>query len=305
MNFFNKFNKLTKRKIDYKKLFIVIGIILICGVLVVLNKNKSRALYKFTGTGTIENNLVTVEQYKTFYITYNDISYEYHFEEGMSWQNFINSDFNDGNIGIVGTELYFMSNNTEIRNNETAVIISDVILENANYITYTHSNLVLWDSATMDSLSDIPVTYSNGGYKKVDIYHDTYGNYVGKGENVLRFYTGYSNDYGTDYRSSYIIFEGINFSRYKTLEIKKVGLGAETFEGPTCGYSSNKKIPAHGKENSPSGWDAYKTFEYTGYFEKKTMTFDISSVNETKNIIILCHTFSAETDTGIYYIVLS
>ena len=28
MNFFNKFNKLTKRKIDYKKIFIVLGIIL-------------------------------------------------------------------------------------------------------------------------------------------------------------------------------------------------------------------------------------------------------------------------------------
>ena len=61
MNFFNKFNKLGKIKINYKKIFIVIGIILICVVLVVLNKNKSRAIFKFDGTGTTINSVVSGE----------------------------------------------------------------------------------------------------------------------------------------------------------------------------------------------------------------------------------------------------
>lgn len=168
--------------------------------------------------------------------------------------------------------------------------------------------LVLWDSGMMSALSDIPVTYSTGGEKKPDIYTDTYGNYVGSGHKILRLYTGYTygNDYYTeDKRSSYIIFKDIDFTGYKTLEIKKVGLTSGTFEGPTCGYSSNTNIPAHDKEDSPSGWDAYQIFEYTEIKEKASMTFDISSVNGTKNIIILAHTFSSSGPVGIYYVCLS
>ena len=61
MNFFNKFNKLTKRKTDYKKILMGLVIVVFCIVLIVLNQNKSRAIFKFTGTGTTINSIVSGE----------------------------------------------------------------------------------------------------------------------------------------------------------------------------------------------------------------------------------------------------
>ena len=58
MNFFNKFNKLDKNKIDYRKVLIVCGIFVLCITLISVHKNKSRAIFKFSGTGVTENKAV-------------------------------------------------------------------------------------------------------------------------------------------------------------------------------------------------------------------------------------------------------
>ena len=127
MNFFNKFNKLTKRKIDYKKILIVFGIVVLCATLIVLNQNKSKAIFKFSGTGTTINSVVSGEQYKTFYITYNGTIYEYNFDDGMTWNDFISSSYNDGNFSISGSNIKYINKIIVVESD--SVTTSDLITE--------------------------------------------------------------------------------------------------------------------------------------------------------------------------------
>lgn len=63
-----------------------------------------------------------------FFITYNNVKYEYEFEEGMTWSQFISSNYNDGNFTYSGTKVFFRSNG-EI----SSVITASTIIENTTY----------------------------------------------------------------------------------------------------------------------------------------------------------------------------
>ena len=80
---------------------------------------------------SVTSNNITIVLYKTFYITYNDVNYEYHYDNGMNWTTFVSSSYNDGSFTIDGTTIRY--NGYKVAETGTAITTTATL----NETTYT------------------------------------------------------------------------------------------------------------------------------------------------------------------------
>ena len=140
-----------------------------------------------------------------FYVIYKGTTYEYNFDDGMTWAEFVASDYNDGNFTLSGTAIYYNSDGMLSNISSTTVIIEEATYNTRYYIFKEGTGL-------------LTTVYSKSSYVNTDrIDYITYDLYRANYLNIQQSFTGYNtlcfegksatytNDSGTtSYNSAFV-----------------------------------------------------------------------------------------------------
>ncbi len=232
-------------------------------------KLNSNVIQDINGNYNKESNVsnnVVVTSYKNFYIVYGGQTLEYHFDEGMTFNDFISSKYNDGNIS---NDSGYLAYNTEyeVYSGSTRLTPDKSITINATYTTKDTLAKLVISGGRLKETSNISYDGKDGACdEKIEIT-----NYYGAGyvtvngtnyvsttlwinkNTTIKIY--YSNDYTTAKSSSGWVYYK---PRYTT-------------QNYTVSKNTYVRLNSTGKSvNSPSVCDAglvYSDYyDYCSYF---------------------------------------
>ena len=184
-----------------------------------------------------------------FYITQSGKTYEFYFEEGMSWNSFVQSDFNDGSFSINGTSVLFKNGNVTGETSYKTIVAEKTYESVAKLIVFESGKRALSAGSIVTSASE-NYSFTSSAIK------------IGAGE------------------AGKVSIQGIDFSKYSKLNITAYlnvsGDASEEFY--YVGYGDTKSTAEQHHNMVKKGVPKTKT----------TLTFNISSVSTQKYIYLNC-----------------
>ncbi len=221
-------------------------------------KLKENVIQDINGNYNKESNVsdnVIVTSYKIFYLQSNGATYEYHFDQGMTWNDFVNSSYNNGNFSINGSYLLY-GNRYDVLLSDSFVLTTSTITKNT---TYSANKRII---------------YKNGyaglywGVKSVDYTGSIGSSYISASGNgtSTRMYEGYII---LCFTSSV----GYNFTNYSSLIISARMLNGGDYLGGIVGY-----LPYAYYSDAP-GTNKFTSYKKVNSTSTTTYLFDISSIS--------------------------
>ena len=181
-----------------------------------------------------------------FYIIQSGKSYEFYFEEGMSWNSFVQSGFNDGSFSLSGTTVLFKNGNVS---GETS---SKTIVAEKTYESL--AKLAVFESGKRALSAGSIVTGSSKGYS----------------------FTGSAIKIGGS-DAGRVSIQGIDFKNYSKLKFSA--------KATTSAEETTSSFYYVGYGTKPSAWSSSATQVMQAVPKTKTtLTFDIKNITEQKYI---------------------
>lgn len=205
-----------------------------------------------------------------FYISHGSAYYTYSFMPGWTWQDFIESEYNDGKISIVGDEVKFKGINTIFSEKPTSEII-----DGATYLATINTYVY---QPGYNGWKNIEEVYDKGTYTRFENDYAAIWNYYGTG-----IYP--------DNKDPALMLEA-DFTKYKKLiiSVKSIPQSDENGDirkyGLYVGYCTERPNLSSYISFDVKQFAAYDRLSYKNEFD--TCTFDISSITGHKWITIIC-----------------
>ena len=188
-----------------------------------------------------------------FYVTQKGTKFEFSFEDGMKWSDFVNSKYNEGDFSISGTSIVFKGGKISGESSTGTIVAEKNYTSEVKIVVFSSGNRSLSNGSIVSGTS-----YSKG-------YSFT--------NNAIRIGAG---------EAGKVSIQGINFDGYSTINFEAWTNTAE--EEPTASYY----YVGYGNTKSPTDSSSGKVTKAVPK-SRKTISFDIKNVNGEKYIYLGCN----------------
>lgn len=185
-----------------------------------------------------------------FYVTQKGTKFEFSFEDGMKWSDFVNSKYNDGNFSISGTSIIFKGGRISGESSTGAIVAEK------NYTSEV--KLVVFESGSR--------SLSNGSIVSGTSYSKGYS----FTSNAIRIGAG---------EAGKVSIQGISFDGYSTINFEAFANTADEEPSSTFYYVG------YGSSKAPDSGKVTKAVPKS----RETISFNIKNVAGEKYIYLGCN----------------